>query len=189
MECEKCTDDLTAYLDHELSEARAEAVKAHTEACRSCAAELLALKDAAEFVDSSVHAVGLRPEVWQGIRDRVSAMEAPEPTVGLFGFIEMHRWTASAAALAATVALVMGFWSYVRYEQSQKELHKYIDAYIQQREAHNASLAPVSNISTEQRPAPGTISPLIYRGEYDGNPFLQVDSVTESNPFRVEAQR
>jgi anti-sigma factor RsiW len=189
MECEQCRDELTAYLDGELSEARARDVKVHTESCRSCAAELRALKDSAEFVESRVHTVELRPVVWQGIRGRISAMEAPEPTVGLIGFIEMHRWVIATTALAAVFALMIGFWSYMRYEQSQKQLDRYMNAYIQQRETRNASITPVPKVTPEQEAAPGIISPLVYRGDYDGNPFLQIDSVPESNPFRMEAQR
>lgn len=187
MECEQCMDELTAYLDGELSEARAGAVKAHTESCPQCAAELLDLKDAAKFIESRVHAVEPRPAMWQGIRGRISAMEAP--AVGLIGFIEMHRWVTAATALAATFALVIGLWSYVRYEQSQKQLDRYMNTYIQQRETQNASITPAPKVAPEQEAAPGTISPLVYREGYDANPFLQIDSVPESNPFRVEAQR
>lgn len=189
MECEKCTDDLTAYLDGELSEWRAGEIKAHAEACPSCAAELLALKDSAAFVEPRVHAVELRPEVWQGVRARISAMEAPAPGLGLLGFIEMHRRATAAAALIATVAVVIGLWDYVRYEQSQKQLDQYMNAYIQQREAQNVPRAPALNVSTKQNPAHGAISPVVYRGGYDGNPFLQIDFIPDSNPFRVEAQR
>jgi len=189
MECEQCMDELTAYLDGELSEARTGQVKAHMASCPSCAAELQALKEAAEFVESRVHGVELRPELWQGIRGRISGVEAPEPVVGLIGFIEIHRWTAAATALGATFALAIGLWSYVRYEQSQKQLERYMNAYIQQREAQNASITPAPKVPPEQESAPARFSPIVYRGGYEGNPFLQVDSVPESNPFRVEAQR
>jgi len=188
MECEKCTDNLTAYLDEELSESRAAEIKAHIQACPSCAAELSALKDSAGFIESRVHAVELRPQVWQGVRARISVMEAPAPNVGLLGFINMHPWATMAAVLTMMVAVGIGSWNYMRYAQAQKRLELYMNTYIQQREARHAPSAPDLIVSPDLNLS-GATGPVIYRGEYESNPFLEVSFIPEGNPFRVEAQR
>jgi len=181
MECERCREDLTAYLDGELSESGAQEVRIHTEACRSCAAELESLRGSAEFFESGVQAVELSPALWHNVQARISAMEAPVPAGTLLNFFEAHRWATAAAAAVAVVVIAVGAWNFMRYEQSQRDLKRYMNTYIQQRESSN--LAP--EISTA---APNAISPVSYRGE-ESNPFLQVDSIPDRNPFRMEAQR
>ena len=189
MECEKCTDDLTAYLDGELSEQRALQIKSHVAACRSCASELAALEDSAGFFGANLREVEPASEVWQDIRTRISVMEAPTPALGLLGFLELHRWAVAGAALIITAVVGISVWGYWRREQSDRQLREYMNAYIQQRESQNPGRMSVPNDSSPQVKRDATAKPNPYRGDDDFNPFMQVDYTPYSNPFRAEAQR
>ncbi|NLT67972.1 MAG: zf-HC2 domain-containing protein, partial [Acidobacteria bacterium] len=46
MECKRCIEELTAFLDHELKPDLAKQVYSHVSRCASCAAELRSLKEA-----------------------------------------------------------------------------------------------------------------------------------------------
>jgi anti-sigma factor RsiW len=179
MECENCLDDMTAYMDRELSARRTQEIKSHLEACPGCRDEYSALVESATLIDSHAGVAQLRPEVWQNVRARISAMEAPVPGRGFLGFLELHRWTAAAAMLLVVAAVALGVWSYLRYEQSQKELQDYMNAYIQQRGAQDAgSTASVLKARDSQGPAVPRI--------YGNNPFVQADETEPINLFRTE---
>ena len=62
MDCKQCTEDLTAYLDGELSPADSAQVQSHLAACASCADELRSFQEAADFVES--HKRELKPASW-----------------------------------------------------------------------------------------------------------------------------
>jgi anti-sigma factor RsiW len=188
MDCEKCVNELTAYLDGELSEPRAREIGLHTQVCRSCSAELQAMKESAAFLDSRVRTVEPRPEMWQNVRARISVLEAPAPSDGLTGFIEMHRWATVAAGLIAAVALAAGAWEFISYEQSQKQLRQYMNAYVQERESRDAGASPGKFSPSTGAVPRSPISPVAFSGD-DSNPFLKVDSIPDGNPFRAEAQR
>ncbi len=188
MDCEQCTNEMTAYLDGELSEFRAQEIGVHTKACRSCAAELEALEEAAALMDSRVKMVEPRPEIWHNVHARISAMEVPAPGAGLLGFIEIHRWATVAVALIAAVVLTAGVWEFMLYEKSQNQLQHYMNAYIQERESRDMTASRPPGTSPKAGAAPRSpITPVALSTE-DSNPFLQIESIPDSNPFR-EAQR
>lgn len=181
MQCEDYMVDLTAYLDGELSEARTREIDSHVRACAPCAAELDALKHSAMFLDS-VDVKELRPELWQNIEARISKMDPPVTNPGLFGLMEVHRWL-TAGAVATMAAVVFGVWGYVRYEQSQKQLERYMNTYIQEREAQRPISFP--DMPSGQNPE---FTPASMR-EGDRNPFVEVQPIFYSNPFSAETQR
>ena len=52
MDCEKVQENLSAYLDGELSPQEADAVRAHLESCEDCAAEAESLRSTVRLVRS-----------------------------------------------------------------------------------------------------------------------------------------
>ena len=188
MECNKCREEMTALLDGELSPLSEREMNAHLAACRTCSAELGELKESFSFVETHLAAAELRPEVWQQVRSRVATLTPPEPAGVLQELFQKHRWVTATAASAVTAALALGFWGYLRYEQSSRELRNYMNTYIEQREALRPpeirALDVFSSQSSETNPV---AVPTDFPG--DRNPFVEVDSTPYSNPFRTEAQR
>jgi anti-sigma factor RsiW len=188
MECDKCREEMTAFLDGELSPLSDQEMKAHLAACRKCAVELEEMKESFAFVESHMVAAELRPEVWQQVRSRVATIAPPEPAGALQELFQKYRWVTATAALMVTSALAFGFWGYLRYEQSSRELQKYMNTYIEQREALRPPEIPVLDASSPQHVKTNPVAvPTDFPG--DRNPFVEVDSTLYSNPFRTEAQR
>ncbi|MBO0799469.1 MAG: zf-HC2 domain-containing protein, partial [Blastocatellia bacterium] len=77
MNCELCRSELEDFLYGELSEARASRVRAHLAACRDCAAAHDSLERENELFAQYYErtAVDPPPEMWDAIRQRISAEE------------------------------------------------------------------------------------------------------------------
>jgi anti-sigma factor RsiW len=171
MDCRECAENLTAYLDGELSAAESERVRSHLFACASCAGEMDELRETARFIRTHRGDLEVRPEIWHSIRARISApAKAPLP----FRFPVPGRWRAAMAAVAASAVFVFGYMQYQHVQRRSLEL--YISRYMQERQAH--------------RPSPAVF--MDFRAGLHGgdsrpyNPFADsMDRVTD-NPFRLE---
>jgi anti-sigma factor RsiW len=174
MDCKECTDQLTAFLDAEVSAREAEQIRSHLNACKSCADEWVSLRDSKEFIEFHVHDLEPRPEAWNLVRARIS--ESPVPSA--FHFFALKRWRIALATTA--LALVSSGLGYLQYQQIQrKALDKYISAYIQERETRwQVKPAAVSN--AQAGIDFGEASP------FADNPFIEIKAVASDNPFRSE---
>ncbi len=181
MDCERCAESLTAYIDGELPDVTTHDVKAHLDKCGSCREEYQSLEMSADFVAANVRELQVRPEIWNGVGARVTVLGAPAP--GLVHWLTSNPWWTAAATAVTTVALVFGFWGYIRHQQDQRALQQYMTQYIQARdEQEQARRVPVltSNGSSTEIES--------YHPEYAGNPFVAVKSTADMNPFRSEDQ-
>jgi anti-sigma factor RsiW len=175
MDCKECTDQLTAFLDAEMSAQEAEQMRSHLSACKSCADEHLSLRDSKEFIESHVHDLEPRPEAWNLVRARISA-NPPSPSA--FHLFALKRWRVAMATTA--LALAVSGLAYLQYQQNQeKTLERYVSQYIQERQARWQ--APVL-ANTE----PGT--DFDETNPYADNPFLEIKATVSDNPFRSEDQ-
>ena len=158
MDCRKCTDNLTAYLDGELSPADSAQLHSHLETCVFCTAELRSFEEAANFVQTHTRDLEIRPESWNVIYDRIHTARLASP----FGVL-LPKWSQTLAATAILAAFGLG---YLWYQHDQKKsLDNYISQYVKSREAEfrlQAMNAFLPNPFTEAKPAP------------------------EKNPFRLE---
>jgi predicted anti-sigma-YlaC factor YlaD len=169
MDCRRCTDNLTAFLDGELNPSDSERIRQHVDSCPACAGELRALKEAADFVESHRGDLEPRPESWNLIRARISAEDSRSPA-RLFAF---SRWGIAAAALAVCVMLGAG---YLRYQQVQKrDLDSYIAQYLRERAARSVRAARNARGADTEIAIP-----------YAHNPFTEIKSILTDNPFRSE---
>lgn len=160
MNCRECTENLTAYLDEELSPNDLAHMRAHLDTCASCRAELRSFEEAADLVQSNTRDLEIGSETWNAIYDRI-LNERPSSR---FGFLQT-KWNQALAMAAVVAALALG---YLFYQQNQhRKLDEYISQYVKSREAGFRMQATNS---------------------FMPNPFSEVRQTSDTNPFRVEGQ-
>jgi anti-sigma factor RsiW len=170
MDCRQVTEDLTAYLDGELGTADSAQVKTHLASCASCADELRSLQEAANFVESHVQGLSLRPGSWNAVRTRIAVEKSPS----IFRFPFPTRWRAAFAATACIVIFALGYLWYQQLEE--RNLNAYISQYIKAREASRFIYR--AGTGTDVRLESGS-----YTVE---NPFVEAKVGLDINPFRSE---
>ena len=176
MDCKECTDQLTAFLDEELSAREAEQIKSHLSACKSCADEWGSLRDSKEFIESRVHDLAPRPEAWNFVRARISMDQAPPPA---FHFFALNRWR---VAMATAVLIFAAGLGYFQYQQVQKKtLDRYVSQYIQEREARWQAKV----VLTTAQPDTADFD---QANPFADNPFVEIKATVSENPFRSEDQ-
>ncbi len=181
MNCESCAEDLTAYIDGELSETKARDVRTHLDRCGACRDEHRSLELSARFVETHARELQMRPESWNLVRARIAALPAPAP--GLFQWLTSNLWWSSAVTALATAALALGFWGYMHHIESQRDLTHYMSEYIQAREEQEQTHRITPLESDSSAADAGVLHP-----EYVNNPFVTVRSSADMNPFRSEEQ-
>ncbi len=181
MDCERCADNLTAYLDGELSEDKLREVKSHLEVCEPCRAEHKSLELSARFVETHSVERQVPSALWDRVRARVAVMEAPAPSPGMFSFLAANLWWSAAATTVVTALLVAGLWGYMHHQQVQRDLVQYMTQYIQARDAQEGALQATPAEATDSSTAS-------VHSEYTDNPFVTVNVSTDANPFRSEDQ-
>ncbi len=161
MDCRQCAEDLTAFLDGELSEASSGQVQSHLQTCTSCSEELRSLQEAAEFIESHNRRLDPRAGSWNMVRARIRMEKASSPSHSWLS----NRWRLAVAALALVAAFATG---YMQYQQTQKrDLDRYLSEYMQQRQI-------LVNSQTVNDPN-------------DDNPFIEIKEIQGPvNPFRSE---
>ena len=174
MDCNKCSDELTALLDGELGAREAEQVRSHLNVCKSCSDELRSLQESKEFIEARVVELTPRPEAWNLVRARIYT----DPPLTPVRFYTLTRWRVAMAAMALIAAFGLG---YLQYQQTQRKvLEQYISRYIQERDARGQAKPVLTSTQSdadlnEMSPAPD-------------NPFLEIKAVVSDNPFRSEDQ-
>ena len=180
MDCKRCAEDLTAYLDGELSPRRSAEIRAHLDVCNNCSKEMQDLADSVSFIESRTKEIPLKPEIWNNIRAQLSTLEGVQPS----GFSQFWLWRwpkVTAAALAAASLIALGFWGYLNYEKSQESLRHYMNAYITVRDAQLYNQGPTLALAKADHNGGGG-SPF-YKVD---NPFAESLSDKYHNPFRTE---
>jgi anti-sigma factor RsiW len=183
MDCLTCAEELTAYLDGELSKTRTHQVKEHLELCGTCLEEYRSLEQSARFVEIHAAELQIRPEIWNNVRARISTLEAPATSPGVFHWLTVNPWWSAATAVVAMAVLALGLWSYSSHQRAQRELVQYMTQYIQARDAQEQAL----QASSAGRAQPGT-EVGVFHTEYMDNPFVTVEANADRNPFRSEDQ-
>lgn len=178
MECLECSDNLTAYLDGELTQRHRGELESHLKACTVCAQEFHSLEETTRFVQTHTAELDPRPILWQKVHTRISAEPSPSRHTSIFQLHVPIRARFAAAALAAAVVLSLGVWRYVQYYESEQALQQYMSQYIETREF----------VEQKHRVAPAqthTIHPK--HQEFSDNPFVVAsDDDAYSNPFRAD---
>jgi predicted anti-sigma-YlaC factor YlaD len=174
MDCSNCVDDLTAYMDGELSEGVEERLRLHLNSCASCTAELRGLQEAAVFVDSHLRELNPRPELWASVRSQIAVIEVSPGRTGFLQVLNAPRWLTATVALAATLLLTLGVWEYIQRRHSDEAFQQYMTQQIEIRRLQDETPRfdiPVTNPTAQRR--------------FADNPFVTVsEEITFRNPFR-----
>ncbi len=168
MDCKRCVEDLTAYLDGELGPEASAQVQSHLESCSSCSEEFRSFQQAADFVAAHVKELDLPLGSWSRLRKRIEGTKAP----AFWNLPLLIRWRPAVAALACIAMLAGGyFW----HRQVQRQS---LDAYIARYEkARQADLSLRRVLARDDfRLGSGTIE----------NPFIEARAGLDINLFRSE---
>jgi hypothetical protein len=170
MDCKRCSEDLTAYLDGELSPIDSAQVRSHLDACASCSDELRSLQQAGAFLASRMHELDLRPGSW----NRVRAQIAIQKFTSFWNIFSPIRWRPAVAALTCLALLAFG---YMWYRQTQqRSLDAYIAQYERARDAGRSFRRVIANVDSGFAPDNRAID----------NPFIEAKVSLDLNPFRSE---
>ncbi len=173
MDCRKCAEDMTAFMDGEIPSSDIAWMQSHIDACPACAEEYASLREAAELVDGHHKNVDLAAGSWELVSARID----PGNKRAWLDHLFVRSWRPAFATALAVLGFVAGLWSYYRYQESERALQSYMAEYVREREARGQMyrLRSVRDGSA--------------RFEYSGvredeNPFVVVRHTNEDNPFR-----
>jgi Putative zinc-finger len=160
-------ENLTAYLDRELSNRYARRVKLHVDHCVPCNQELAGLREAESLVTANIRELTPRSELWDNIRVQISSLEMEPRSAGFLEILYAKRGLTAATALVATLLLTLGIWAYLRSLQPDQTFHQYMTEYFEKRESEARSPKAASFEKSSD------------------NPFvLTPDEESSENPFR-----
>jgi hypothetical protein len=181
MDCRQYQEDLTAYMDGELSSSRAAEIETHVQQCTLCNDELEGLRGSALFLERSTRELELKPLLWRNVRAHISTMERPVARPKLLQLIAGHRLATGVATLAAVFTLGVGVWSYRERRADEMHLRQYMNEYVRSREIQE--IQEIKDGPPYRIPAVTSDDP-----GYTDNPFVTVRPVSFENPFRSEAR-
>lgn len=178
MDCQNCSDNLTAYLDEELTDPESDEIRQHLDGCPPCREEHQDLKASMSLIAVNTRQIDPAPQIWHLVRARLVEMPPPTASSIFFRFLVVNRWATALGTMAVTVMLAGGVWGYMEYRHSQIQLESYMNDYIQMRniteKLHNLQEAePAAQIETAV--------PI-----FSENPFAEIRPVSFTNPFRAE---
>lgn len=177
MNCQNYTENLSAYLDGELSRRETDELESHLESCSRCAHERNSLEEAFLFVDNSLpQPLKPSPEIWGHIRSRISESAVRSPLPGFLQIFQTSRWAPALAAVAAALVIGLGLWGYVYHRETDQGLNQYMTQYIEARES-------------EEQIHQSDNNPVMYptHMEFQANPFVgETVNTSFSNPFQVK---
>ena len=129
MECQACSDALTAFLDQELAEAESQEVEAHLAQCSRCRGEHSSLLYASQLVDS-LPEFDLPPPGWEQVESQIRGSKPR--------FFDFQRFFGSMWAPAPIAVAVLILFSVPFYISSQAErttMERRLATYVESRDA------------------------------------------------------
>ncbi len=131
MDCNECTENLTAYLDGETPEPETLAIRSHLQNCAECSTDVESLSRVVSFVTYNQKILEPTPALWHNIETRLGIQQSAERfrTGKVANWFWPYRW-----ATAAGLVLFMGIWGYVDYRGSEEALVRYMNQYVSDRE-------------------------------------------------------
>ncbi len=128
MECQVCSERLTAFLDDELIRSEIEEIEVHLGTCNRCREEYESLLQSWELVDSQASFLELAPPRWAGIESRISGYS---PAFWDFRWLFAPGW---AMAVATLLLLLVTVPMYYAASGEQADLNRMFMAFIAERD-------------------------------------------------------
>ena len=176
MECQAYRDNLTAYLDQELSSGERTLVEQHLRQCGGCSSEFDSLSRSYWIVNQALEEIDVRPGMWQAIEAVIRPEISGESTAsrgGVFApWLRMpkHAFAAGGIGLVLLLVSVFVYQSRQRPDPSVEILRPQLRLMIEKMDAE------------EQKPHNYILSPA--DDETKSNPFALQHVRFERNPFR-----
>ncbi len=183
MKCKRCNDEMSSYLDGELSIADARDLESHIRACAPCAAELQSLETSSRFVANHSREVELRPQVWQKVSARVAESPEPQAAWSILEFLGGRRLALLGSAITLALLLMAGGWGVLKYRETERALVQYMADCIHVRDAQEEAETAQQNIISQDSQETAEIET-----DAQDNPFSSVSYDSDDNPFRSEDQ-
>jgi len=181
MNCDRCTDELSAYLDGELSPPKMREMESHFHTCEPCARDLRSLRASSQFVEKHAVALELPEPLWQKVRARIEALPERRSRASIFDFLFARPLPAMAMATALIFLLAGGIRIIFRHLEDERVLAQYMSSYIHDRDRQE---------ETEKLRQAGTQLESATEAEIqpEDNPFVTASFSADDNPFRSEDQ-
>lgn len=170
MECQTCSESLTAVMDGELNGDQEKELKTHLSQCSQCDQEYQSLLYSYELIDR-IPVLELNPTSWGQIRAEI--INLPTQDWGwIFGLRSFSpiRWIPVTAGALGLVFLSLFFLN-----QSDAEKERSFHTFLQVREQME-----LQHVNVFDESWGGVMEPL------HPNPFALHDHTTQGNPFTLE---
>jgi anti-sigma factor RsiW len=182
MNCEQCSENMSAYLDGELDSQASDRAEAHLASCEACSSELESLQDAARFVEANAGELSLSPGVWMRVHEQISVSEThPVKPHWSEVFLVHRRWLAATAAAAVILIGLGAFGVMLQKRQLDRDASALMHSYTRQRDIQEQW-----HFAQEEDPAIAPPEAYADGSLPDFNPFAVVKYEPDKNPFRSE---
>jgi len=169
MSCENIREQISEFLDGELSPEQIRTLQSHLDQCDHCRKELRHLKITGKIFGAYLPYLEPPPAIWAGI---TRAIESPSPSY-LDMMFQWWKFAAAAAVFLIIIAFVMtfSFWNGTPAHFSSRALQAEIESYLQQRQHFAVADNPFSEKEFFPAEEPGD------------NPFSRYLLLKSQNPF------
>lgn len=170
MDCQVCSESLTAFIDDELSAQEKEALETHLIQCRPCRQKHDSLLDSYQLVNQLSY-LEVDPALWAQIYSKITHLPTDQPSwFSPFQSFVRIRWIPVTAGTFGIVILSFFFLNAPKVEM-QKEFQVYLEQ-RQQMVLRRTPLPPQEGIREITTDLP--------------NPFTASYDSSQRNPFTTE---
>lgn len=171
MECQSCTESLTALMDGELNAEEESCIKNHLSECSYCRQEFASLNMAREWT-ARLNTLEPSPQMWSAIRSRIEpAPLKPIPLLSRLAEFLSRRWMPVTATAVLASMLLLGTFT-LPENRREAELQEMFNLYMEQREkvtVRTVTFSPASSgVDSHGRGINPFIEPISHRND---NPF------------------
>ena len=172
MDCQVCSESLTAFVDDELTAKEKEALETHLTQCRACRQEHELLLSSSQLLDQLSY-LEVDPALWKKIYSEITRLPTDQPSwFSPFQSFVRIRWIPVTAGTFGIVILSFFFLNAPKVEMQQE-----FQIYLEQRQQMVLRRTPLPPLVQEGIREITTDLP---------NPFTASYDSSQRNPFTTE---